>query len=483
MPSPAPHPSNLPLLSSKHIVISGAGIAGLSFALSLHKQWARILESEDSAAAAPPPPRITIFERDDKHDREGREGYSVRLRCDGDNGGGGGVGVLHELGLYDVVKGAAVLVDGEDVGVGSMVLWDKNWRLLIRADGSRTAATGDKKKGARKLRDMTIRRNALQKCLVDAVEGLPGVEIMWGSTVVGVERVAAHRQATTVITDERPNENHRHNTPSSTMTVTVTVASSNTNRHSSTPAPTSTSQKLPCDILIAADGSTSKLRQHLRPSDPLTYAGVTILSGTAKFPSPDKIPNPPGRNWGSVIPFTGTSLYTSPVTPTSTVWMLSYRSPTPRDVPSKPYSADVIDDLLTEARQRGAWAGRTFEVLVDHTDGGTVNCFNAFHRAPFTHDLERDGAVIYIGNANHAVTPFAGNGAGMALMDGWDLATGLLGGEPGLAEGVRAFERVMMPRAGRALRDSKFGIEVVHARGWRGWVCWEVLNVLGWFMR
>jgi 2-polyprenyl-6-methoxyphenol hydroxylase-like FAD-dependent oxidoreductase len=56
-------------LSGRHIVVAGAGIAGLSFVVALRKLW----------LTGVPPPRITIFERDSEHDALGREGYSLSL--------------------------------------------------------------------------------------------------------------------------------------------------------------------------------------------------------------------------------------------------------------------------------------------------------------------------------------------------------------------------------------------------------------------
>ena len=109
-------------------------------------------------------------------------------------------------------------------------------------------------------------------------------------------------------------------------------------------------------------------------------------------------------------------------------------------------------------------------------------CFNAFDRPPFRHDLRRDGNVIWIGDANHAVSPFAGNGANMALIDGWDLVRGLVG-RGGVEEGVREFEREMVPRTGKVLKQSHFNIEVGHAVGWRAWVYWGVLRGLGLLLR
>jgi 2-polyprenyl-6-methoxyphenol hydroxylase-like FAD-dependent oxidoreductase len=83
-------------LSGRHIVVAGAGMAGLSFAVALRKLW----------LTGVPPPRITIFERDSEHDALGREGYSLSLA--GFNNTGGLV-ALRNLGLLDKILSQAIL--------------------------------------------------------------------------------------------------------------------------------------------------------------------------------------------------------------------------------------------------------------------------------------------------------------------------------------------------------------------------------------
>ncbi|KAJ9664549.1 hypothetical protein H2198_000200 [Neophaeococcomyces mojaviensis] len=430
-------------VASKHIVVAGAGIAGLSFALSLHKLWPASFSSQL--------PRITIIERDSKADRLGREGYTLSIRVDGNRGGG--VQVLDDLGLYEVVRDVAVIVDS-GIGVdtdcinlsdgkqkaGNMVLWDKNWRPLLKVDPEKM-----QNESKRKLSGMRIRRNALQEVLANATAALPDVTMMWERRVVNVKNGATGAgDSMVVVLDDGSN--------------------------------------ISCDIIIAADGSKSKIRTALRPSDGLNYSGVVAISGNARFESRDQIPKPLANDWGALLGWTGVGIFVAPVDPTAALWSLSYRAGQPRDIPRKPFSNATISSLLEEARGLGIHAGPKFRTLVDNTDPSTLMVFNAFDRPPFRHDFEKHGNVIWIGDANHAVTPFAGNGANMAMMDSWDLVKELVKGEHGgFEKSVRAWERSMMPRTEAVLKESHRNMDVGHAVGWKAWFYWSILKVLALF--
>ena len=139
----SPSDAQVPWVSGQHIIVVGAGMAGLSFAISRAHLW----------SPNHPKPTLTIFERDSYEDRVGREGYTLSLRTDSRSGG---IQVLNNFGLYD--KTVSVSVGGE----GSMYFWSQTFDhplLSIRT----------KPVGPKKLTGMRIRRNALQKVLADAV--------------------------------------------------------------------------------------------------------------------------------------------------------------------------------------------------------------------------------------------------------------------------------------------------------------------------
>lgn len=136
--------------------------------------------------------------------------------------------------------------------------------------------------------------------------------------------------------------------------------------------------------------------------------------------------------------------------------------------------------MLDEASQYAKAFDPIHEHLVAHTDPSTVMVFNALDRPPFAHDLSATGNVVFLGDANHAVSPFAGNGANMALRDGWDLAESLVSAVE-LQEGVNEYDKRSMPRSLDTLKMSRWGITMAHSQGWRLWAFMCVMKVLGWW--
>lgn len=103
------------------------------------------------------------------------------------------------------------------------------------------------------------------------------------------------------------------------------------------------------------------------------------------------------------------------------LWSISHLSPSPLELLKQPLSREQTQFILQEALEQGD-IPKPFATYVKATDPSTLLILNASGKQPFPHDLERDGMnVVFVGDANHAVSPFAGNGANMALMDGWQL--------------------------------------------------------------
>jgi 2-polyprenyl-6-methoxyphenol hydroxylase-like FAD-dependent oxidoreductase len=77
--------------------------------------------------------------------------------------------------------------------------------------------------------------------------------------------------------------------------------------------------------------------------------------------------------------------------------------------------------------------------------------------------------VVFIGDSNHAVSPFAGNGANMAMADAWDLAEQLCKHET-LEDALKAYDSIAIPRSKAVIKFSHRTIVLGHATGWRLWL-------------
>ena len=242
-------------LSGKTIIIAGAGMAGLSFAIALRKQWDPSLE----------PPTIRIYDRDTREAAEGRQGYSLSLAGYDETGG---LYALKQLGLLDEILPHAV--SGLS-GNTSFKLWNPDWSQILSVRYK--PAKGLPSAGIR------IARKNLRKILIEEAE--KGASIEWGTSC----------------TFAKPLDDGR---------VSVGV------RHGGDEAVLEE-----CDFLVCADGSNSRLRGSLRPEDKLQYIGAVQLGGSAAFEKlPEKVGMNWGVTLSNG---SGVALFSSPIDETSLI--------------------------------------------------------------------------------------------------------------------------------------------------------------------
>lgn len=417
-------------LSNKHIIISGAGIAGLSFLLSLISTWPSDF----------PVPRITLYERREKSPSPEREGYTISIRSDRMSGG---MQALRTLGLLNEVAGASVLKVGKEAAgggkdKGGFALWRNDWSEVLKFKVPPQPPDGLEWYGLR------ISRFALRHCLIEALPGdSKTIEVRWG---VGVESVE-------ILDDGK-------------VKVKLSDGSANDG-----------------DILIAADGANSRVRSSLRPKDGLKYAGATMISAITRLP--DGVPAPVAGNYGIALGGNGNALFVSPVDQTSAVWSLSHLESEPREPLHGEAALVRKEDILADVASRGQVFSSPWPEILEATDPSTVKVFNAMDKMPIVHTPSGPSApapqVIYIGDASHAVSPFAGNGANMALIDGIDLAEALVSASD-LETACAAFDKKCIPRSTRTVQTSHMVIAIAHATGWRAWLYGWFLLVVNWLM-
>jgi 2-polyprenyl-6-methoxyphenol hydroxylase-like FAD-dependent oxidoreductase len=398
-----PMSSNISPLSGKKIIVSGAGIAGLAFVISLRRLW------NDNLGIFP---SIVIYEREHGQPEPSREGYAISIRSDDISLG---VQALQQMGILEQVLDVSITRKGEERGYFG--LWSLDWRRLVRVRDETPA--GLPKSG------MRIARTKMRQILLkNATE--------WERVVWGVS-------CTTVT----------HTSDSG-----VCVGLSN-------------GAEDECDFLVVADGANSKIRACIRPDDKLNFAGPVCISAVARFSGPP--PEPVDRDWGIIPSGKGVALFASPMDNQSANWSISYIASKPRTPRRQPISQEMCTQLIAEAKERGCTFKEPFHALVENSDPATLMVFNAMDKEPFAHGKinaipER---IVFIGDSNHAVSPFAGNGANLALKDGFDLAKCYCTYDT-IASAVEAYDKKSMPRASASLRLSHASIAVVHSSG-LGW--------------
>ncbi|KAM5344203.1 hypothetical protein ACJ41O_012740 [Fusarium nematophilum] len=380
------------ILDKKTIVVAGAGMAGLAFAISLKKKADPTFSS----------PRLTVFDRDNRQLDPKRQGYSLSINgADKD----GGLVALQNLGLLNRVMEEAT---PSTIGM-PFRMWDGNWSELISVSA--------KPYGDLPVAGLRIPRKNLREILVEEAERL-GIDIKWGSQCLSASSHGKEGICVTVSSVDETETSLCH-----------------------------------CDILVAADGAHSKIRAALRPDDKLQYAGATQFGGLAIFS--DGIPQPINDSWGILVSGYGNSCFVSPIRENAVVWALSKVEEMP--------SNQSGQALLEEARQHRHEIGEPFSSMLEATVESTAFVIPARDKRPFSHEDVRPG-VIFIGDSNHAVSPFAGNGANTALRDGCDLAELLLSSSS-VEDVVAVYDQRALPRALKTLKSSHWRIMIAHLQG------------------
>ncbi|ATY58891.1 Aromatic-ring hydroxylase [Cordyceps militaris] len=408
-------------LSGKSIFVIGAGLSGSAFVASLRAVWDHDV----------PFPKLTVFDRDPKSTHERRGGYSLSLSGSDDSGG---LVALNKSGLLaEVLRNAIAGVGGD----GAFKLWTPAWKVLAGArrrpvDGIPTAS-------------VRISRKVIRRVLLDAAQLNTEDAVRWNTRCVSVSKLPNGRLAVGVVRGDE-----------------------------------SEPRIMECDLVIVADGANSKIRNHLRPDDGLEYTGAVLRTGISRLSG--SLPEEIGRNWGFVLSGTGTSFFVSPVGEKDVQWAVGHIE---EKVCTETGDIGHPKRVIERASDLGSNIAEPFKTILSHTDPDTVMCINAYDKLPFQHSDISAMPVVFIGDSNHALSPFAGYGANLGLSDAWDLAEQLAKG-PSLEEAIRAYDAISFPRASKIVRGARGRLRAGHSTGLRYLVFMFVLllsRVFRWVFR
>lgn len=411
-------------LAGKTIVVAGAGIAGLAFAIGLRKQWKHGQKQ----------PTVIIYDRDSPDSDAWRQGQNYTFSISGYSDAGGLV-ALKKMGIIDTVFSSAV--SGMD-GSGSFTIWSPDWGERFRSQRPPIAGLPTP--------SIRIVRKELRRILTDEWESFENSSIQWGTQCVNVAKAPNGRLRVylrEIREGEEAGETHTE-----------------------------------CDVLIAADGANSKIRRVLRPHDDLEYIGAVLRGGLATFP--EGVPSPVDKDWGFVMGNTGVTCFISPVDRNTVIWAVGNLETEPVKELTREQGEEERRAVVDQAAALGHIFHEPFPTMTRQTDPGSVLCINGRDKQPFRHGDISDVPVVFIGDSNHALSPFAGFGANLALSDACDLAEQLCQSHESLARAVEAYDQISEPRARRIWTESRKNLRAGHSTGARYWLFVCLLCVGNW---
>jgi salicylate hydroxylase len=208
------------------------------------------------------------------------------------------------------------------------------------------------------------------------------------------------------------------------------------------------------DLTIGADGVWSKFRQFV------PQAGSPEFSGTVawRFIIPER-DAPSFLNPRNITAFVGPQAHivAYPLKDAGAFNVVALAS---GKSPGETWAADCNPAFRQEMTAQFSTWHRDIRTLLAYAPKPTWWPLYGVSKGRWTDGKSR----ILIGDAAHAMTPFAAQGAAMAIEDAYELAGAVTGGTP-LSEALLTFERNRQSRVARVRSRGAFNKFAYHARG------------------
>jgi len=301
---------------------------------------------------------------------------------------------LRAAGLYDEFR--ALVHQG---GEATRVL-DKHATVLLAEDDD-----GD---GSSERDRPEVNRRSLRDLLLNS---LPDGTVRWGAKLTGA----------------RPLANGRHE---------VTLADGST---------------ITTDLLIGADGAWSKVRPLLSDAKPL-YSGLSFVElnledADTRHPRAAKLVGP-----GVLFALgNGKGLLGHRDTDGSLHIYVALQADADWSTSGAIDFSDAEKAKLALLESFADWHDDLRAIITD-ADGDLVP--RPINALPIGHRWERVPGVTLLGDAAHVMSPFAGEGANLAMLDGAELAAAIVANPGRPEDALTQYEQALFPRSETAAADS-----------------------------
>jgi len=204
------------------------------------------------------------------------------------------------------------------------------------------------------------------------------------------------------------------------------------------------------DVLVAADGIHTAVREQFFPRAALRYSGITCYRGVADLDLPAELARTCWEVWGGAA-----RIGFSAVGPGQVYWFAPVTAPANSPLPAGA-------DLAAELAGRYATFPDPIPAILRRTPSSDIIRTDLYDLTALRRWWQ--GRVVLLGDAAHAMTPNLGQGGAQAIEDAYVLAD-RLAAAPTPEQAFREYERLRRPKVRWVVNTAWRLGRLAHVRG------------------